>query len=290
MDNTKRDVVFVDAYNLIYRAFHGNQSSMTNEEGVPTNALFTVAKMLQNLPKQFNDIAYCVAVFDGGGNFRTELDENYKANRKPMPENLQLQMPYMKELFDILGWPVIQAENVEADDVIGTLAIRSAKAQYNTYVVSGDKDFRQIATENLHVLDTMQDICYDPATIKEKMLISPENVVSYLALLGDGVDNVIGVEKIGKGTAAKLLNTYGDMDGIRSNQDKVKGVAGENLRAAFANGQIDKNIELITLKTDLDIKITVKDVRIKPIDPTRWVDFCTKMNFKSFLAKDLRPN
>jgi DNA polymerase-1 len=289
MDNTKRDVVFVDAYNLIYRAFHGNQANMTNPEGLPTNAIYTVTKMLQKLPKQFNDIAYCVAVFDGGGNFRTELDENYKANRKPMPEELKAQMPYIKEAFEILGWPMIQAQDVEADDVIGTLALRAAKAGYNTYIVSGDKDFRQIVKDNLHVLDTMQDVCYDVPTVQEKMGISPENVVSYLALLGDSSDNVIGVDKIGKGTAAKLLNEYGSMDGIKANQDAIKGKAGENLRAAFASGQIDKNIELITLKTDVEVNITVKDVKMKPLDVQRWVGFCQKMNFKSFLAHSPTP-
>lgn len=289
MDNTKKDVVFVDAYNLIYRAFHGNQSNMANEEGLPTNAIYTVVKMLQKLPKQFNDLAYCVAVFDGGGNFRKELDEEYKANRKPMPEELKQQMPYIKQAFEILGWPTMQAQDVEADDVIGSLAQRSSKAGFNTYIVSGDKDFRQIVAENLHVWDTMQDICYDPVTVKEKMGIGPENVVSYLALLGDSSDNISGVDKIGKTTAAKLLNEYGDMEGIRANQDKLKGKAGENMRAAFSSGLIDKNIKLITLKADIDVSITVKDVKMKPVDVQNWVQFCQKMNFKSFLATDPRP-
>lgn len=289
MDNSKRDVVFVDAYNLIYRAFHGNQANMTNQEGIPTNAIYTTVKMLQKLPKQFNDIAYCVAVFDGGGNFRTEIDAEYKANRKEMPDSLKAQMPFIKQAFEILGWPTIQADNVEADDVIGTLAKRAAKAGYNTYIISGDKDFRQIVAENLHVWDTMQDVCYDPPTVKEKMGVGPENVIPYLALLGDSTDNVIGVDKVGKGTAAKLLNEYGDLEGIRANQDKLKGKAGENMRAAFASGQIDKNIELITLKTDVDVNITVKDVRMKPLDVQRWVQFCQKMNFNSFLAQEPRP-
>ncbi len=288
MDNNKRDVVFVDAYNLIYRAFHGNQSNLTSPEGIPTNAIYTTVKMLQKLPKQFNDIAYCLAVFDGGGNFRKELDENYKANRKPMPDDLKTQMPYIREAFEILGWPIMQAENVEADDVIGTLAKRAARAGYNTYIVSGDKDFRQIVSDNLHVLDTMQDVCYDPLTVQEKMGIAPSNVVSYLALLGDSSDNVIGVDKVGKGTAAKLLNEYGDMNGIRENQDKIKGKVGENMRAAFESGQIDKNIELITLK-EVDVNITVKDVKMKQLDVQRWVDFCQKFNFKSFLANSPHP-
>ena len=289
MDNTKKDVVFIDAYNLIYSAFHGNQSPMKNQDGIPTNAIFTVTKMLQKLPKQFNDIAYCVAVFDGGGNFREELDENYKANRKPMPEELKVQMPYIKLAFEILGWPMMQAKDVEADDVIGTLAIRSAKAGYNTYIVSSDKDFRQIVSENLHVLDTMHDICYDPETVKEKMGITPDNVITYLSLLGDSADNVIGIDKVGKGTAAKYLNEYGNLEGIRVNQLLLKGVAGENMRLAFSSGKIDKNVQLITLKTDVDVSITVKDVKMKPLNVEKWVDFCKEMNFKTLLAQDYRP-
>ncbi len=289
MDNTKQSVVFLDAYNLIYRAFHGNQSNLTNANGLPTNAIFTTVKMLQKIPKNFNNLAYCVAVFDGGKNFREELDENYKANRKPMPEELRAQMPYIKLAFDILGWPTIQAENVEADDVIGTLANRAAKAGFNTYIISGDKDFRQIVKDNLFVWDTMQDIVYDPETVKEKMGVEPKNVVPFLAMLGDTSDNVIGIDKVGKGTAAKLLNEYGSLEGIIENKDSIKGKVGENLREAISNGQLQKNIELITLKLDLDINYTSKQLRLKEVDGKRFYDFCMEMNFKSLIANSPKP-
>ncbi len=289
MDNTKQSVVFLDAYNLIYRAFHGNQSNLTNGNGLPTNAIFTTVKMLQKIPKNFNNLAYCVAVFDGGKNFREELDENYKANRKPMPEELKVQMPYIKLAFEILGWPMIQAENVEADDVIGTLANRAAKAGFNTYIISGDKDFRQIVKDNLFVWDTMQDIVYDPETVKEKMGVEPKNVVPFLAMLGDTADNVIGIDKVGKGTAAKLLNEYGSLEGIIENKDAIKGKVGENLREAIINGQLQKNVELITLKLDLDINYTSKQLRLKEVDGQRFYDFCMEMNFKSLIANSPKP-
>lgn len=289
MNEANPSVVFLDAYNLIYRAYHGNQGNLTNSEGLPTNAIYTTVKMLKKIPNQFNNLAYCVAVFDGGKNFREELDANYKANRKPMPDDLKVQMPHIKEAFDILGWPSIKADNVEADDVIGTLALRASKANYNTYIISGDKDFRQIVSDNLHVLDTMQDVVYDPLTVKEKMGVGPENVVAYLALLGDSSDNVMGVDKVGKGTAAKLLNEYGSIDGIRNNQDKIKGKVGENLKLAFENGQIDKNIELITLKTNLEISYTSKELRLKEVDQERWNNFCLKMNFRSLLSNSPKP-
>lgn len=286
--NEPQDVVFIDAYNLIYRAFHGNQAKMTNLEGLPTNAIYTVTNMLLKLKKQFTNLSYILAVFDGGGNFRKEIDEAYKANRKEMPEELKAQMPYIKQLFEILGFPIMQAEEVEADDVIGTLAKRSASKGFNTYIISGDKDFRQIVTNNLHVIDTMHDICYNPEKVKEKMGVDPHNVVGWLALVGDNSDNVLGVDKIGPGKASKLLNEYGTIEGVIANKDEVKNKIGENLREAIANGQLEKSIQLVTLKTDLDIKITKKDVTMKERNEDAWLLFCDKMNFKSF-AKGIKP-
>lgn len=281
----EKEVVFIDAYNLIYRAYHGNQTNLTNSEGLPTNAIYTVSKMLQKLPSNFKNLVHGLAVFDGGANFREEISADYKANRKPMPDDLRVQLPYIKEVFDILGWSSFQAENVEADDVIGSLALRSSKSNFKTYIISGDKDFRQLVTDNLVVWDTMQNIIYDRAKVYEKMGIYPENVVSYLSLLGDSSDNVKGVDKVGKGTAAKLLNQYGDMLGIKDNLSNISGKVGENLTAAFNDGTIDKNISLISLKLDLDLKITAKDVRKSPVDNQRWEEFCLKMNFNSLLSK-----
>lgn len=283
-----KQVVFIDSYNLIYRAFHGNQSNLTNSNGLPTNAIYTVSKMLMKLDKAFPNVTHCLSVFDGGGNFREELDENYKANRKPMPEELKVQMPHIKRAFEILGWPTYQAENVEADDVIGSLAIRSAKAGFDTFIISGDKDFRQIVSPNIKIWDTMQDIIYDSEKVYEKMGVYPENVVSYLSLLGDSSDNVKGVSKVGKGTAAKLLTQYGSLDGIKNNLSNIPGKVGENLSLAFSDGTLDKNVELITLKLDLDIKISSKDVRKNSINYDLWNNFCEEMQFSS-LSKGMKP-
>ena len=281
----QQDVVFIDAYNLIYRAFHGNQSKLTNAAGMPTNAIYTTANMLMKLKNQFTNLAYGVAVFDGGGNFRKELDENYKANRKPMPEDLVPQMPYIKTLFEILGWPIIQAENVEADDVIGSLAVRAASKGFKTYIVSSDKDFRQIVNENLSVLDTMNDIEYNREMVFTKMGVYPEHVREWLSLVGDTSDNVAGVDKIGPGNASKIIAEFGSLAGIIAHKDEVKGVRGDNLRAAIASGQLEKSFELVTLKTDLDIKITRKDVSVKNVDDAAWLAFCETMNFQTFIAR-----
>lgn len=290
INNQQEDVVLIDAYNLIYRAFYGNMSNLKNEEGIPTNAIYTVIKMIEKLPASFTNLKYSLVVFDGGSNFRKELDENYKAQRKEMPEDLKVQMPYIREAFDILGWKVLETKdiNVEADDVIGTLAKRASKAGYNTYIVSGDKDFRQLITGNLNIIDTMKDICYDREMLMEKIGITPENVVGYLALLGDNSDNIKGVEKVGEKTAVKLLNTYGDIDGIRKHQAEIKGIVGENIRKAFESGKIDKNLIMVTIKDDVDLKLKKKDIVKVNKDEERWVDFCKRMNFKSFLNQ-LQP-
>lgn len=280
MEENGKDVVFIDAYNLIYRAFHGTPGNFKALDGTPTNAIFTVARMLNNLPERFNNITFALAVFDGAGgsDIRKELDPNYKATRKEMPEELKQQMPYIKKTFELLGWPILQAVDGEADDVIGTLAKRSAAKGFNTYIVSSDKDFFSIVTENLNVLNTMADICYTPDKVREKLGVGPENVTGWLALVGDGVDNVKGVDKIGKGSAPKFLNKYGNLQGLIDNKDAIKGKMGENLRAAIADGSLMTSLALVTLNTDLPIELKVKDVRMKEVDVTAWNDFCYDMN------------
>lgn len=285
------DVVLVDAYNLIYRAFYGNQNKLTNDQGIPTNAIYTVSTMLRKLPKNFSNLTFAVAVFDGGGgtNFRKELDVEYKSNRKEMPEELKVQMPYIKRAFELLGWPIIQAPNVEADDILGTMALRAAKKGFNTYIVSGDKDFRQIVGDNLHVIDTMYDVCYDRETVKEKMGVYPENVAAWLSLVGDDSDNVLGVDKVGPGTAAKWLTKYESFQGIVDHQDEIKGVAGNNLRTAIANGQLHKSLELVLLKTDVEIEFTRKTITKKEVNIPEWNLFCEELGMKSLKIFEKKP-
>lgn len=281
-----KDVVLIDAYNLFYRAYYGNQSKLTTSTGIPTNAIYTVSKMLLNLPKKFSNLVYAAAVFDGGDNFRKELDAEYKANRSEMPDDLKQQVPYIKRAFELLGWPILQAVGVEADDVVSTLAIRSSKKGFNTYVVSGDKDFRQIINDNLNIIDTMYDICYDREKTFEKMGVYPENVAAYLALLGDSSDNIKGIDKLGKKTAAKLLNEYGSIEGIIQNKDNIKGVVGENLREAIANGQLEKSYTLTLVKTDVPVEISKDSISKKSVNIDEWNKFCDDLEMSSLKIKN----
>lgn len=284
-EQSKGDFVIIDAYNLIHRAYYGNMNKLTNKDGIPTNAMYTFAKMIQKIPKKFDDLKYIVCVFDGGegSNFRKEIDPEYKAQRSETPEDLKIQIPYIKEIVNLLGFPILYPNNEEADDIIGTLAVRASKSNFSTYIFSGDKDFRALVNDNIVIIDTMKDIVYNRDKIKEVMDIYPEQVRDYLVLLGDAVDNVPGVEKVGAKTAAKLLNQYQDLEGIKNNLKNIKGVVGENLKKAFESGLIEKNKKLISLKLDCEVKITSKFLTKKDIEEKKWEDFCEKMDFKSFL-------
>jgi DNA polymerase I len=284
-----KDVVLVDIYNLIYRAYHGNMSNLKAPDGTPTAALFTVIKMLKKLPQQFSNLEFSLAVFDGGGNFRKDLDAEYKSNRKPMPDDLKIQMPLIKEAMRLMGWPMHQAEGVEADDVMSTLAVRAASKGYKVYIVSGDKDFRQIVGENINVIDTMQDILYDRNKVIEKMGVPPEQIRDYLALCGDGADNVKGVDKAGPKTVVKWLTQYGDIDGIIAHKDEIKGVVGDNLRKEIDNGNLLLWRQLVTVKADVEIQLKCSELTMQPEDSEGLQDFYKKMDFKSMMKKSPQP-
>lgn len=286
-DLEKGDVILLDCYNLMYRAYHGTEP-LSAPDGTPTHAVYTMLRILLSIEKKHgkDNIRFGFAVFDGGGNnFRKELDADYKAGRKEMPDDLKPQLPLIKDLCEILGWKVNMPEGVEADDWIGAVATRSSK-KFKTYIYSSDKDFYALVDENLNIVDGKSKMQYGRKEVFEKLGVYPENVVGYLSLMGDGVDNIIGVEKCGPKTAAKWLTEYGDIDGVISNADKIKGVAGENLRVSIESGQLEKNRQLVQMKLDLDIKVTVKESRKDPIDQKRLEDFCRNLGFNSFLPEN----
>lgn len=291
MENNQepKDIILVDIYNLIYRAYHGNMSNLKAPDGTPTAALFTTIKMLSKLPQQFSNLEFAIAVFDGGRNFRKDLDENYKAQRKEMPEDLKIQMPLIKDAMEMLGWPMYQTKEEEADDVISTLAVRAAAKGYKVYIISGDKDFRQIVNENISIIDTMHDICYDPAKVKEKMDVEPKQVRDYLAIFGDSADNVPGVDKAGEKTVAKWLNQYGDLENLIAHKDEIKGVVGDNLREQINNGNLLKWRELVTVKCDVDIQLKRSELTMRPVQLEKLTEFYQKMNFKSLLNQLPKP-
>lgn len=280
------DVVFIDAYNLMYRAYHATPA-LSAPDGTPTNAIYTLLKILLSIQKTHkNNIRFGMAVFDGSNNnFRKELDPEYKANRSEMPEDLKLQIPYIEELFEIMGWKCIKPTEVEADDWIASVACRSSK-KFKTYIYSSDKDFYAIVGDNLSVVDGKEKKIYDRQGVFDKLGVYPENVVGYLSLVGDGVDNVKGIEKCGPKTAVNLLTQYGSIDGVVENAANIKGVVGNNLREAIENGKLDLYRSLIQMRVDMDIPLVAKDIRKEGIHQQRFNDFCRALNFESFFPEN----
>ena len=249
----KKTLVLVDGSSYLYRAFH----AMPDLRAVPgdptspaTGAIRGMINMMQALRKEV-PADYAVCVFDAAGpTFRDALYTEYKATRSPMPDDLRSQIEPIHEVVDLLGWKVVAVPGVEADDVIATLAHVAAAQGIEVIVSSGDKDLSQLVNEHITIIDTMSGKRRDVAGVTVEFGVPPALMVDYQALVGDTVDNVPGVTKVGPKTAAKWLEEYGSLDGLIANADAIKGVAGNNLREAIASGQLALSRQLVTMKTD----------------------------------------
>jgi len=231
-----KTVLLVDGSSYLYRAYH----AMPDLRAVPgdptspaTGAIRGMINMLQKLRKDVR-ADYVACVFDAPGKtFRDDLYADYKATRSPMPPDLRAQIDPIHEVVRLLGWKVLNVPGVEADDVIGTLACLATERGYDTVISSGDKDLSQLVNEHVVVIDTMNDRKRDMAGVEAEFGVPPRLMVDYQTLVGDSVDNVPGVEKVGPKTAVKLLQEYGSLDELVKRADEVKGAVGENLRKAL---------------------------------------------------------
>jgi DNA polymerase I len=241
-------LVLIDGSSYLYRAFHA-LPPLSNAQGEPTGALFGVVNMLRATLKEKPD--YAAFVMDASGpTFRDALYAEYKAQRPPMPDELRAQVEPMMQIVAALGFPILRVPGVEADDVIGTLAVQGAEQGIEVTVSTSDKDFAQLVRPHIRLVNTMSGSVLDSdAAVVEKFGVRPAQIVDYLALMGDSVDNVPGVDKCGPKTAAKWLAEYGDLDSVIANAAKVGGKIGENLRAAL--DRLPLNRELVTIKTDV---------------------------------------
>ena len=275
-------LILIDGSSYLYRAFHA-LPPLSNTQGEPTGALFGVVNMLRATLKARPD--YVAFVSDAPGpNFRNAMYELYKANRPPMPDDLRAQVEPMLAIVSALGFPILRVDGVEADDVIGTLS-REAHAQgIEVEISTSDKDLAQLVCEGVTLVNTMTNTTTDIAGVVEKFGVRPEQIVDFLALTGDTVDNVPGVPKCGPKTAAKWLAEYGDLDNLMANADKIGGKIGESLRAALP--QLPLSRQLVTIKTDvaLDLPVTALTPRGKQLDELRQLFI--RYEFKAAL-KDL---
>ncbi len=249
-----RTLLLVDGSSYLYRAFHAMPDLRANPgdpQSPATGAIRGMVNMLQKLRKDV-PADYAACVFDAKGpNFRDALYPDYKANRSPMPDDLRSQIPPIHEVVKLMGWQVLDVPGVEADDVIGTLAQTAAKQGVHVTISSGDKDLSQLVDEHITVIDTMNGKRRDLAGVEAEFGVPPRLMVDYQTLVGDAVDNVPGVEKVGPKTAVKWLLEYGSLDGVVAHANDIKGAAGENLRKAL--DWLPKGRELLSIKTDCDL-------------------------------------
>lgn len=242
-------LVLIDGSSYLYRAFHA-LPPLTAADGTPTGALFGIVNMLKSSLKENPE--YIAFVLDAPGpTFRDALYPEYKANRSAMPDDLRAQVEPMIAIVQALGLPVIRVSGVEADDVIGTYAVQAAKDGINVVISTGDKDFAQLVGPRIMLTNTMTGSVTDEKRVPEKFGVRPDQIIDFLALMGDAVDNVKGVEKCGPKTAAKWLAEYGTLDAIIAGADKFSGKIGDNLRAALP--VLPLNRTLVTIKTDVSL-------------------------------------
>ncbi len=274
------NLTLIDGSSYLFRAYHA-LPPLTNAEGEPTGALFGVHNMLRETLAARPD--YVAFVTDASGpTFRNELYPDYKANRPPMPDDLRAQVEPMLDLVNALGLPVLRVQGVEADDVIGTLALQAAGAGIEVTISTGDKDFAQLVGPAITLVNTMSGTRMDPAGVEKKFGVPPEQIIDYLALVGDKVDNVPGVNKCGPKTAAKWLGEYGSLQAIIDQADQFGGKIGEYLREALP--QLPLSRQLVTIKTDVELERKPEDLKQAEPDSERLRAIYTRYGFKSALA------
>ncbi len=281
-----KTLLLVDGSSYLYRAFHALPDLRTSG-GEPTGAIRGFIGMLRVLRQQFH-ADYLACVFDAKGRtFRDDMYAEYKANRKAMPEDLTRQIEPIHDAVRALGWPVIEIEGIEADDVIATLAKQATAQGLNTIVSTGDKDLAQLVDGNVTLVNTMSNETLDVAGVVQKFGVPPERIVDYLTLVGDTVDNVPGVEKVGPKTACKWLQQYGSLDAIVERAGEIGGAVGENLRKALP--WLPTARALVTVKSDCDLTGHVDSLdalAIRGEDSERLRELYTRYEFKSWL-KDI---
>jgi DNA polymerase-1 len=277
-------LILVDGSSYLFRAYHVPYlQALSTKDGQPTGAITGVLNMIKSLKKDYPN-GNIVAVFDAKGkNFRHELYPEYKANRPPMPEELRSQIEPLHEIIEAMGIPLLVIDGVEADDVIGTLAHQADKQGIETVISTGDKDMAQLVTPHVRLINTMTNTEHDEAGILEKFGVRPDQIVDYLALMGDKVDNIPGVEKCGPKTAVKWLTEHGSLEKVIENADKVKGKIGENLRKAV--DKLPLSHELATIKLDVDLPYKVEDLQPKKPNTAKLQTLFERFELKRLLTE-----
>ncbi|MDC3294384.1 DNA polymerase I [bacterium] len=281
MTNPNKKIFLIDGSSYLYRAFHA-MPPLTTSTGLPTGAVKGVTNMLRNLRNE-NPNSHYLAIFDAKGkNFRHSIYKDYKANRPPMPPELREQLAPLKSICNAMGMPVVEIPDVEADDVIATLAVMGAQRGIPMIISSLDKDLMQLVEDPLvKMVNTMNNKVYDVAGVQEKFGVHPNQIVDYLALVGDTSDNIPGVPKVGPKTAVKWLNEFKDLEGITQNAENFPGVVGQNLRDSIQD--LDRNVELVTLKKDVDLSVSLDELLAATENQEELNKLFASLEFKNWI-------
>jgi DNA polymerase-1 len=283
LEKDKPTLFLIDGSNYVYRAFYAIRE-LSNSKGFPTNAIYGFTTMLLKLLRDWKP-QYVAVVFDlKGPTFRHEAFEAYKATRRSTPDDLILQIPYIKDIIRGFSIPVLERQGLEADDIIGTLARKYSDTRIKTVIVSGDKDMMQLISDNIMMIDTMKDKTYDVEAVKERFGVGPEKVIEILGLTGDQSDNIPGVPGIGPKTAQRLIEEFGSVEGVLQNIDKVRNPKNRESLRSFAD-QARMSRALASIKTDADFDIDLESARYSAPDNEVLQSLFKEFEFSSLLQE-----
>ena len=277
-------LILVDGSSYLFRAYHVPYlQALSTADGQPTGAITGVLNMIKSLKKDYPN-GNIVVIFDAKGKtFRNDMFPEYKANRPPMPDDLRTQIAPLHEIITAMGLPLLVIPGVEADDVIGTLAHQASQAGIETVISTGDKDMAQLVNQHVRLINTMTNVELDEAGVIEKFGVRPDQIIDYLALMGDKVDNIPGVEKCGPKTAVKWLLEHENLDNVIANADAIKGKIGENLRTALT--QLPLSYQLATIKLDVELDQTVEQLQPTSANVEKLTELYSQFELRRLLAE-----
>jgi DNA polymerase-1 len=276
---SNKPVILIDGSSYLYRAYHA-LPPLINSKGHPTGAIYGVLNMLKSILSTY-DPEYIAVIFDAKGKtFRDDMYPLYKANRPPMPDDLRQQIEPLHKIVAASGLPLMAVSGVEADDVIGTLAVQALALKQDVLISTGDKDIAQLVNEHVTLINTMTNHKMDRQGVIDKFGLPPERIIDYLTLVGDTSDNVPGVPKVGPKTAVKWLAEYGTLDNIIANADKIKGKVGENLRASLDHIPLSK--QLVTIKCDVELDHSLETLKRTEMDKEQLATLLDYLEIRSW--------
>ena len=285
-----KPLILVDGSSFLYRAYHVSKQSFTNSKGVPTGVSLILTKMMQSLMHKFDGSKFIV-VFDAKGkSFRSDMYAEYKANRPPMPDDLRVQIEHVHKIIKAFGFPLVQVQGVEADDVLGTYAKIAKEKNQNTIICTGDKDLSQLVNENVILYDSMKDVFMNELGVKEKFGVYPKNIIDLLALKGDSSDNIPGMPGCGDKTAVALISNLGGVEDIFSKADSIAELP---IRGAKTLGQkykdaidlIRLSYKLATIKTDVELPVNIDEVTCPVPHKQKLIEIFKDLEFKKLIVE-----